>query len=252
MTISELKENWLKTVSFINARTVNASPSERKEYLDFLAIFIGVNRKTLDRWIEGNLPNTIGRNATHVENIGKLYKLATQSEQGNWQLAAALGQALELRNQEFGILENYRGKYRAFRIGKAGLISGLVEITNRNGAEPWMHYHTSTQDGVQYDHQGPVYHVNGRIYVVGIGAGQTDKYFRPMIFKAKDKPHQSVTFGIVLTELAHEYTPLAAKVALVSEQDGRLEEGGFLRDLEERLKIDSEVNVIYGSGDLNI
>lgn len=252
MTLSELRENWLKVVSFINERTRNASASERKEYLDFIAIFIGLHRKTLDRWIDSGLPNTISRNSDHVGNIRKLYKLTTQAEQGNWQLAAALGQALELRNEEFGILENYRGKFHAFRIGKNGLISGIVEINDGNGAEPWMHYHTSTQDDVQYNHQGPVYHVNGRMYVVGIGAGQTDKYFRPMIFKVKDKPHQSVTFGILLTELAHEYTPLAAKVALVSEQDERLHQKGFLKNLEERLKINSEVNVIYGSGDLNI
>lgn len=248
----ELERKWEKIIAFIQARTQNISASERKEYLDFLALFIGTSRKSLDRWLADGVPNTIRKNQTYIDNVDKLYKFATQSEQGNWQLAEALGRALELRHHDFGFMENYKGTFKVFRIGRDGLIAGTIKITNHDGSEPWMHYHTSTQDAVEYEHQGPIYHVNGRLYAVGIGASQADKYFRPMIFKTRDRPHQSVTFGILLTELALEYTPLAAKVALVSEQDDRLHEEEFLRNLEERLKINSEVNVIYGSGDLNI
>ncbi|MDP3198022.1 hypothetical protein [Tabrizicola sp.] len=114
-----------------------------------------------------------------------------------------------------------------------------------------MHYHRSTQDDIDYHHQGPIYHVNGRIYMLGVGSNDREKYFRPMIFKARDLPEKSVTFGIVLTELADSYIPLSAKVALVSEKDVRLadlsKKEGFLADLADRLRIDSETNVIYGA-----
>lgn len=87
--------------------------------------------------------------------------------------------------------------------------------------------------------------------MLGVGSNDREKYFRPMIFKARDLPEKSVTFGIVLTELADSYIPLSAKVALVSEKDVRLadlsKKEGFLADLADRLRIDSETNVIYGA-----
>jgi hypothetical protein len=69
-----------------------------------------------------------------------------------------------------------------------------------------------------------------------------------MIFKAVDNPKASVTFGIVLTELADTFLPLSAKVALVSEDDPRLGSRQFLEELENRLSIESKDNVIYGAG----
>ncbi|SPF78150.1 hypothetical protein [Pseudoprimorskyibacter insulae] len=121
-------------------------------------------------------------------------------------------------------------------------------MISNDGDEPWMHYHVSMQDGVEYSHKGPIYIAHGSIYMVGIGATRSEKYFRPMIFKAVYNPKESVTFGILLTELADTFLPLSAKVALVSNDDPRVRDKEFLKELEKRLSIDSVDNVIYGAG----
>lgn len=237
---------WGKIVDFVNLRTAEMPVGDKKEYLDFIAFYIGTSRKSVDRWLQGELPKTVSKNAATVAAVRRLYGYVSKSENGNWRLAEALGGALELKNSDFGHLLNYEGEFSIFRKGKTELIEGRLHITNANGDEPWMHYHKSVQDKIPYAHEGPVYHYNGRIYMLGIGATNMEKYFRPMIFKVQDHPHTSVTFGILLTELSESYKPLSAKVALVSRSDPRVDDEEFRSVLEQRLKIDSETNVIYG------
>ena len=243
----DLKAAWRVVAKFIQTKTQGMTQSVRTEYLDFIAVYIGVSRKSVDRWVEGELPGTLKKNEVGAAAVRKLHRFVSQSESGNWRVAEAIGGALELRNEAFGPLEVYRGRYRVFRRGKQGLIDGQIFITNSND-EPWMHYHTSVQDGIEYSHKGPIYLVHGSIYMVGVGATKAEKYFRSMIFKAADSPKTSVTFGILLTELADTFLPLAAKVALVSEDDPRIGEPEFLEELKQRLSIDSKDNVIYGAG----
>ena len=243
-----LRAAWESVVRFVKVRT-DAMPREaRKEYLDFIAFYIGTSRKSSDRWLDEGLPATVFKNEAAVSAILRLYGYVSKSEKGNWRLAEAIGGALELKGPDFGSLLNYEGEFKIFRKGKQELITGDLEITNANGVDPWMHYHTSKQDGIEYSHQGPVYHFNGRIYMLGEGTTNMEKYFRPMIFKGQDNPHTSVTFGILLTELSGSYMPLSAKVALVSKKDSRLEDEEFRQALSDRLKIDSDTNVIYGEG----
>lgn len=82
--------------------------------------------------------------------------------------------------------------------------------------------------------------------MLGVGTNDMKRFFRPMIFKVQDHPQTSVTFGILLTELASTHKPLSAKVALVSRQDPRVDDQDFRTVLSERLKIESDTNVIYG------
>ncbi len=242
-----IKTSWNEIIGFVQARTRHMSPSARAEYLDFLAFYVGTSRKSIDRWIANGLPSTIKKNVIGTEAIRKLHTYVSRSESGNWRVAEALGGALEMRKQAFGPLEDYRGDYFLYRRGKEGLIEGNIVISNDNDG-PWMHYHSSNQNGIEYEHKGPIYLAHGSIYMVGIGATRAEKYFRPMIFKAVDNPRVSVTFGILLTELADTYLPLSAKVALVSSDDPRVGASDFLDELERRLSIDSKDNVIYGAG----
>ncbi|WP_375230033.1 hypothetical protein [Roseobacter sp. S98] len=241
-----LSEAWYKICEFVKYRTSEMSASDTKEYLDFLAFYIGTSRKSIDRWIENGLPRTVFKNSASSSAIRRLYSYVSKSENGNWRLAEAIGGALQLKNSDFGHLLNYEGDFSIFRKGKTELIEGRMTITNANGDEPWMHYHESLQDGVLYRHQGPIYHYNGRIYMLGVGVTDIEKYFRPMIFKVQDHPHTSVTFGILLTELSESYKPLSAKVALVSRKDRRVDDPEFREVLDQRLKIESDTNVIYG------
>lgn len=237
---------WERIVDFVKSRTDHMPRGDKKEYIDFIAFYIGTSRKSVDRWLVGGLPSTVTKNEAAVAAIRRLYNYVSKSENGNWRLAEAIGGALSLKNSDFGSLLNYEGEFSIFRKGKTELIEGRLHITNADGDEPWMHYHKSTQDDVTYSHQGPVYHFNGRIYILGVGTNDMEKYFRPMIFKVQDHPHTSVTFGILLTELSGSYKPLSAKVALVSRQDPRVDDQDFQDILSERLKIDSDTNVIYG------
>lgn len=245
MDHKSLKEGWGKVLAFIDERTKVMPRGAKADYLNFIAFYIGVHRKSVDRWIEAGLPSTIMNDAQSVARIAKLYEFVALAENGDKYLASALGGALELKSSDFGALENYRGSFALFRRGKDGFIKGDLEISN-SSLDPWMHFHRAVQDGVEYKHRGPVYHVNGRIYMVGIGVSNKDKYFRPMIFRTTDKPHSSVTFGIVLTERSSNYNPLSAKVALVSKEDSRIDDKDFLDELWSRLIIDSDTNVIYG------
>ena len=242
---------WRDIVAFLNSETEMMGRTQRSEYLDFVAITFGTERRNLDNWMRGSLPKAVlqgsDKRLKDREKVLGLHKMLSKYGFGSWRLASAIGVSLELSNETFHSLERYKGDYKQFRLGYDGLIIGNVKIDNDEGHSPWTYYHSGTDDidgrEMSFEHQGPIYCVDGRIYVAGIGSNDTECYFRTMICRTVFKPKAATTFGIILTETAETYRPISSKVAWVSVDDPRLEKEDFLNELTDRLRIESDINV---------
>lgn len=141
------------------------------------------------------------------------------------------------------VLEDWYGKYTAYRRGRDEYIVGSIVI-DRKGRVPWFH-HLSLQkvgkdDARRFDHEGPVIVVGDRIYLLGIGKD----YLRQMTLRAVARPNEEAIPGIVLTERWYDdkLAPLAAKTVLFC--DGISPAAGAI---ESYLTNDTELEgVIYG------
>lgn len=126
-----------------------------------------------------------------------------------------------LGGQPQDAMRRYIGTYGSFRVNSQGtlLVEGDIGIfASKNAGFYFEHTARQYVDGHGdhiYSHTGPVFILSDRLYLLGIGSGDTGSYLRPMILKSVDNPAKEALVGVVMTETT-SHVPFSTKTVLIA------------------------------------
>jgi hypothetical protein len=149
-----------------------------------------------------------------------LFEKDTNSNYGLYGLILNL---LELNHQSH--LEKYFGIYTCYRNSnvRGNLIEGKIKIFRKIDRGEFYFEHKSFQKigtnnlEVPFDHEGPIFILSDRMYLLGVGFNNNSAYVRPIILSVADDPRKKELVGMLLTETDHA-VPFACKTVLIHEE----------------------------------
>ncbi len=133
---------------------------------------------------------------------------------------------------EQNIINRYIGKYKIYRSGLNGVISGSLDIYRDKDLYMFNHYSIQNIDGkdIEFNHKGLIFYIGNRLYFLGIGFSEFGFYMRPMIVRGADNPKDCILFGVLLTETYNDMKPFSSIICLIS---------------DDLIKRNSKVNIEY-------
>lgn len=186
-------------------------------------------------------PNTlVSANPPVQDAILAFYRQRSEKLSPRSNLFRILAAALRIDGQTG--TKNYEGEYTSYRrSAQSGkIVTGQIRVFRDPDFGFTFFEHRSQQPIIDntlqpFDHEGPVYVLSTRIYMIGIGTDSTGSYLRPMILRAVDDPRKQELEGILLTETTNHKVPFASRTVLLH-NDKRAElERTYKLEFEERL-----------------
>lgn len=210
-------EAWNFLRSYISGETKGSTKGkhEPSARVHTIAFMLGYSKRQVDNWLDdGGPPKQAGR------VIIELYQNVKRNIDPQDRISVALCEILDIKHTHEIEAERFLGEYQAMRLDSSNsLITGDFSIFRTRTGGTVQHSHDSVQkierDSFRFRHSGPVVVSSGKLYCLGVGQDSEDRYFRPIIFDTVTKPREVPMYGILLTETANSYRPLAALTALV-------------------------------------